>query len=273
MNIPDERQHHLDERTRERNKAKDAAEGLRSRVRELEGRLRDAEGALLSTAKTIVGVADERLCWCGDCDDEYDEPTCAAARSVATDIRRALDAIDDAALPSQDQPPADEGPQRSTNAGDVKPYTDEEIEGLRRLRSGNSASVVHLNRWLATLDERTRERDEAREDAREHHLDACRLAIESQERGAEVATLRERLAAVEQERNAEAHAASNHAAEAERMLTSACDLRDALDSVAGHLGVDTNTDAEAEARACVSAIAALREEVERLRSAVRGEKE
>lgn len=89
----------------------------------------------------------------------------------------------------------------------------------------------------------------------------------------EVAALRERLSVVERERDAEEYAASNHAAEAERMLRSACDLRDALDSVAGALGVDTSTDADTEARACVAAVVALREEVERLRSAVGGEQD
>lgn len=66
----------------------------------------------------------------------------------------------DSGLYSEAGAPADEGPQRSTDAGG--PYAAEEIEELRQLRSRNSASVVRLDRMLATLDERTRERDEAR---------------------------------------------------------------------------------------------------------------
>lgn len=120
-----------------------------------------------------------------------------------------------------------------TTTNEVKPYTAEDVENLRRsvndVRNHPPTPRV-VRRLLATLDERTRERDEARADA------ARGDGLEAMARD-----------------------------EADRMLRSACDLRDALDSVAAVLGVDTSTDADTEARACVAEVAALREEVDRLR--------
>lgn len=69
----------------------------------------------------------------------------------------------DSGLYSEAEPPADAGPQRSTDAGG--PYTDEELrearEHMARCADREFISVVEFRRLLATLDERDRQLAEA----------------------------------------------------------------------------------------------------------------